>query len=144
MSNKIDQISETEWESLCLKCGQCCHKKLQTKYIFIVNPTETCEHLVNKTCTIYENRLQPGKCIHIKEALKTNLMLPISCPYTKLKSGYQGFVMPNEETFNHIMLICLIIQNEEKKLGRNMTKEEIRDLEITQEKIDEIYVNNKN
>ena len=139
MSDKIDQISEANWERLCLRCGQCCHKKIRTKYIFIVNPSETCEHLKNNMCDMYEQRLQPGKCIHIKEALKTDLTLPSSCPYTKFKKGYQGFVMPDQETFDHIMIVALIIQNEESRLGRDMTQNEIRNLEITQEKIDEVY-----
>jgi len=142
MNTDITTITEADWEKLCLRCGQCCHKKLQTKYVFIVDPNETCKHLKNNHCTIYEQRLSK-KCVHIKKALETDLMLPTSCPYTKLKPGYQGFVMPDEETFDHVMLVCLIIQNEEKRLGRNMTKKEIKNLEITQEKIDEVYQNSK-
>ena len=139
MKRKIEEIDEDEWEKLCMKCGQCCHIKIRLKHLFIVNPTKTCEYLHNNRCTIYKDRLQQKDCMHIKEALEIDLMLPNSCPYTKLKPGYQGFVMPDQETFDHVMLVCLIIQNEEKRLGRHMTKKEIKDLEITQEKIDEVY-----
>jgi uncharacterized cysteine cluster protein YcgN (CxxCxxCC family) len=139
MNRKIDTINEADWEKLCLRCGQCCHRKIKTKHMFIVDPTHVCEHLENNICTIYNDRLQPGKCIHIKEALEKDLTLPTSCPYTKLKPGYQGFVMPDQETFDNVMLICAIIEIEEERLGRVMTENEVRDLEITQEKIDAVY-----
>ena len=143
MSDKIDQISEADWEKLCLRCGQCCHKKIKTNHLFIVDPTGTCKHLKNKKCAIYKDRLRPGECIHIKEALQTNLMLPTSCPYTKLKQGYQGFVMPDQETFDNVMLMGAIIEIEEEKLGREMTQKEMKKLEITQERIDEVYARSK-
>lgn len=139
MENNINTFSEEDWEKICLRCGQCCHKKLQTKHIFIVDPNSTCQHLKNGSCDIYENRLSPGKCIHVKDTLEIDNMLPTSCPYTQFKAGYKGFVMPDQETFDYILLLCLIIEDEEEKLGRDLTNEEIRQLEITQEKIDAAY-----
>lgn len=47
--------------------------------------------------------------------------------------------MPDQETFDYILLLCLIIEDEEEKLGRDLTNEEIRQLEITQERVDEVY-----
>ena len=77
--------------------------------------------------------------MHIKEALKIDFMLPTSCPYVKLKPGYKGFVMPSPETFEQTLFVFALIEDEEKRLGRQMTDKEIYNFKITQEKIDAFY-----
>lgn len=139
MKQNIDEINNEAWEKICTRCGQCCHNKFRLKNIVIVDPTSTCKHLKNNMCTIYENRLKPGECMHIKEALKIDFMLPTSCPYVKLKPGYKGFVMPSPETFEQTIFVFALIEDEEKRLGRQMTDKEIYNFKITQEKIDAFY-----
>lgn len=126
-----EKIPDDEWEKLCLKCGQCCHHKMQFKYIFIVDPVETCEHLAaDKTCSVYKDRFANHKtCIPIKEALKKpEMLLPRSCPYTKFIKDYKGFTMTDEETFDAIMTVFMVIEVEELRLGRDLNEDEIQNI----------------
>ena len=139
MKQDINTVNDEDWEKICQHCGQCCHNKYRLNNIVIVDPINTCKHLKNNLCTIYENRLKPGECMHIKEALNIDFALPTSCPYTKFKPGYKGFVMPDPKVFHNTMILFVLIENEEKRLGRQMTDKEIYDFEITQEKINALY-----
>ena len=135
-------LNEAEWEKLCLRCGQCCHIKIRTKngQIHVVSPTEVCEYLQDNSCTIYKDRLhqelhQAGcSCIHIKEALQIEYSLPTSCPYTKLKPGYKGFIMPSEKEFDETFLLCIIIDMAERNLERIISPEEIENIKTNLKK----------
>ena len=131
-------IDHKIWEAICQKCGQCCHQKIKTKHITITNPSDTCKYLKNNRCSIYETRLQTGNCLTIEKGLEIDYALPKSCPYTKYKAGYKGFEMPADtEEYETILFFYFMVEQEEERLGRDLSSEEIINLEITQERLDE-------
>ena len=139
MKAKTKKINEKEWEKICQRCGQCCHNKIMVKNIVIVNPMKTCEYLKDNRCSIYKDRLRQKNCWHIRQALEKDFMLPNSCPYTKFKPAYKGFDMPDKETFDNWITVFALIEREEKRIGRAMTQKEIKDFQVTEEKLNELY-----
>lgn len=143
----METKNNTEWEKLCLRCGKCCHIKHQFGHIVIADPTKTCKYLKKNLCSIYDDRSQNPECIDMQEVLNIDFVLPASCPYTKLKTGYKGFEMPNKSILKDRLLLVAAVNAQEKIWGRKMTQLEIKKLiesellirvvfrEISQEKV---------
>ena len=89
----LDEMTNSEWESLCDGCGRCCLNKLEEEG----NDTETfytdvgCRLLNTETCRCrdYANRLDlVDDCVQLTPAsLKTINWLPPSCAYVLIAQG---------------------------------------------------------
>jgi uncharacterized protein len=91
-NKKLDEMTPTEWESLCDGCAKCCLHKLEdedTGELFYTAVACKLLDLSNCRCSNYDNRfsLVPS-CLKVKlenPALFT--MLPESCAYRKIHEG---------------------------------------------------------
>ena len=89
----LDEMSQTEWESLCDRCGKCCLIKLYDEETSKVKYTQIACHLFdNKSCKCmdYENRKKiVNKClIKTKDTLKTSHQwMPKTCAYRLVYEG---------------------------------------------------------
>lgn len=102
---------ETEFESLCRKCGLCCHIKVGLlDGTVLVHPTATCKFQdVHGTCSIYGERftINPA-CRPLEQILDQEYVLPEGCPYTHLRPGYKTAKVVTLEEFNRITLEDLL------------------------------------
>ena len=88
----LDQLTPSEWETLCDHCGRCCLQKLEdkntgkVKYIGVA-----CEFLdIEKCeCLVYENRqFANPDCVELTpENIRQIKWLPESCAYRRLAEG---------------------------------------------------------
>lgn len=88
----LDQMSDTEWESLCDGCARCCLNKLEdwdTGEIVWTNVA--CTLLDGETCrcTDYENRVaKVPDCIQLTAKTVNDLSwLPPTCAYRLIRDG---------------------------------------------------------
>jgi uncharacterized protein len=89
----MDEMTDSEWESLCDGCGRCCLNKLEEEG----NDADTyytdvaCRLLNGKTCRCrdYANRLDlVDDCVQLTpQSLKTINWLPPSCAYVLIAKG---------------------------------------------------------
>ena len=89
----LEEMTDSEWESLCDGCGKCCLNKLEEED----GPDRTfytdvgCRLLDDETCRChdYANRLERvDDCVQLTpESLKTINWLPPSCAYVLLAEG---------------------------------------------------------
>ena len=88
----LGELSDSEWESLCDGCGQCCKVKLENVTTGEVIDTEVaCRLLDLKTCRCldYPNRQSkvPG-CLRLTPSLVPSLTwLPETCGYRRVATG---------------------------------------------------------
>jgi uncharacterized protein len=88
----LEQMTDSEWESLCDGCGRCCLNKLEEEGSDRTFYTDVgCRLLDGKACRCrdYENRLeQVEDCVRLTpESLQTITWLPPSCAYVLLAEG---------------------------------------------------------
>jgi uncharacterized cysteine cluster protein YcgN (CxxCxxCC family) len=88
----LDDMTDSEWESLCDGCARCCLNKLEeegTDRTFYTNVG--CRLLDGKSCRCrdYPHRLdQVDDCVRLTpESLKEITWLPPSCAYVLLSEG---------------------------------------------------------
>ena len=88
----LEEMTDSEWESLCDGCARCCLNKLEEEgsdRTFYTNVR--CRLLNSKACRCrdYEHRLeQVDDCVRLTpESLKTITWLPPSCAYVLLAEG---------------------------------------------------------
>jgi uncharacterized cysteine cluster protein YcgN (CxxCxxCC family) len=98
---------DKEVETLCKKCGLCCHVKvglLDGNYI--VHPTMPCKYLNNdNTCAVYDKRFKCDvKCFTREEMINKDYLLPEGCPYTELRKGYKPAKVVTQAEFDDIIL----------------------------------------
>jgi uncharacterized protein len=89
----LDEMTDSEWESLCDGCGRCCLNKLEEEG----NDADTyytdvaCRLLDGESCRCrdYANRLdQVDDCVQLTpQSLKTINWLPPSCAYVLIAKG---------------------------------------------------------
>ena len=91
-SKSLEEMTNSEWESLCDGCGRCCLNKLEevgTDRTFYTDVG--CRLLDNKTCRCrdYPNRQEKvDDCVRLTpQSLKTITWLPPSCAYVLLAEG---------------------------------------------------------
>ncbi|NKC15923.1 MAG: YcgN family cysteine cluster protein [Gammaproteobacteria bacterium] len=89
---RLEDMTPSEWESLCDGCGRCCLNKLEdmdTKEIFFTNVA--CELLGTQSCRClrYTTRHKYiPDCIVLKpHTVAGNTALPTSCAYRRLAEG---------------------------------------------------------
>ena len=88
----LEEMTDSEWESLCDGCGRCCLNKLEEEGTDRTFYTDVgCRLLDSKTCRChdYANRLQEvDDCVQLTpQSLKTITWLPPSCAYVLLAEG---------------------------------------------------------
>jgi hypothetical protein len=88
----LEQMTDSEWESLCDGCGRCCLNKLEEEETGRTYYTNVgCRLLDGDSCRCrdYPNRLEAvDDCVRLTpEALKTINWLPPSCAYVLLGEG---------------------------------------------------------
>ncbi|MCX7805874.1 MAG: hypothetical protein N3A38_11885 [Planctomycetota bacterium] len=82
-------------ESLCRRCGRCCHKKLDIGGVVYMTPFP-CRYLDEETnlCKVYDRRHEVNPdCLGVEEGIKRHAF-PADCPYVR---GLKGYVPPIEE-----------------------------------------------
>ncbi|MEM6847154.1 MAG: YcgN family cysteine cluster protein [Pseudomonadota bacterium] len=88
----LDEMSASEWESLCDGCGKCCLNKLEEEDTGDLYWTDVSCRLLD-TCTArckdYAGRLvEVPDCVQLTpEAVRTLRWLPRSCAYRRLEEG---------------------------------------------------------
>ena len=88
----LEEMSETEWESLCDGCGRCCLNKLEDGETGAIEWTDVaCRLLDGGTCRCrdYENRqTRVPDCVGLDPASVRSLSwLPPSCGYRLVAEG---------------------------------------------------------
>jgi uncharacterized protein len=91
-SKSLEEMTDSEWESLCDGCGRCCLNKLEEEGTDSTYYTDVgCRLLDDRTCRCrdYPNRLNKVEdCVQLTpESLKTITWLPPSCAYVLLAEG---------------------------------------------------------
>ena len=91
-TKKLKEMTSSEWESLCDKCGKCCVIKLEdfdTQDIYYTNVS--CKLLCEKTalCKDYTNRktIVPDCTILSSDNLKNLKWMPKTCAYKLIDEG---------------------------------------------------------
>jgi len=88
----LEEMTDSEWESLCDGCGRCCLNKLEEEGTDRTFYTDVgCRLLDGQTCRCrdYAHRLEKvDDCVRLTpESLKTITWLPPSCAYVLLAEG---------------------------------------------------------
>lgn len=90
-TKKLEQLSDSEWESLCDGCGKCCLHKLEdedSKQVFFTSIA--CQLLDIQTCRCsdYQNRCQRvSDCINMRKGFTRYDWLPSTCAYRLVYLG---------------------------------------------------------
>ena len=88
----LQEMSPSEWESLCDGCALCCLQKLQDAETGEVFYTQLVCHLLDQNncrCTDYESRsVRVPDCVKLtREGIDEFHWLPLSCAYRRLAEG---------------------------------------------------------
>lgn len=92
MTKTLEELTPSEWESLCDGCGRCCLNKLEdydTGQIEWTNVSCTLFNGNTCRCTQYETRQEVvPDCISLTpEIVRTIAWLPPSCAYRLIRDG---------------------------------------------------------
>jgi len=88
----LDAMTDTEWESLCDGCGQCClHKLVNDETADVFYTQVACQLLDDESgrCKRYATRLEEAEdCLDVRRMSATELAwMPRSCAYRRLAEG---------------------------------------------------------
>jgi uncharacterized cysteine cluster protein YcgN (CxxCxxCC family) len=87
----LQQMSKTEWESLCDGCGKCCLQKLEDEEDDSVYYTSVvCQYMTDECrCSEYENRqkLVPNCVWLTPDDVDSFFWLPSTCAYRLIAEG---------------------------------------------------------
>lgn len=112
--SKIRKL-RNEIESLCKKCGLCCHIKIGLlEGTYVVHPMLHCKFLrSDNLCSIYDKRLKmnPPICRTIEFMINNDYLLPEGCPYSELRKGYKPSKVVSQEEFDLICAMELLSGN---------------------------------
>ena len=91
-TKSLDEMSEPEWESLCVGCARCCLVKLEDEDTGEIHYTDIgCKLLDGRSCRCrdYPNRQsQVFDCVKLTpKAVKELSWLPVTCAYRRISEG---------------------------------------------------------
>jgi hypothetical protein len=91
-------------ESLCRRCGRCCHSAMRLSGKFVLLKDLPCRRLTweddgRARCRIYERREATGYCNKLSRSSVERNLFPPDCPYMQGIPGYQGKVEVREDEF---------------------------------------------
>ena len=96
-----------EFESLCKKCGMCCHIKVGLMDgTYVMHPSITCKYLnSDNQCSNYNHRSDDDSviCVNREDMVEKDYILPEGCPYTKLRPGYKPARIVTQAEFDEIL-----------------------------------------
>ena len=89
---RLEAMTETEWDSLCDRCGRCCLTPLKDEATSTVYQSDLGCRLLNPatgSCSDYSNRkaLVPGCIQNTPESVATTDTLPPTCGYVRVYRG---------------------------------------------------------
>jgi len=91
--NELRQLSPTQWEAICQRCGRCCYEKLDDGGT-IYYTSAPCDRLDLQSClcTVYEQRntVRPD-CMPLTVEVLQAGYLPADCPYV---AGLEDYPAP--------------------------------------------------
>jgi hypothetical protein len=95
-------------ESLCRRCGLCCHSGVTYKGRLILLKDLPCRYLVYESenftsCMIYERREETGWCNKVSVRNVSKGLFPNDCPYVGGIPNYSGKVVPTEDEFKECL-----------------------------------------
>ncbi|MEW6586211.1 MAG: hypothetical protein AB1442_11455 [Nitrospirota bacterium] len=96
-------------ESLCTRCGLCCHLKIGLlDGSFVVHPFIVCKHLTeDNLCGIYDERteaMEQNYCFKLEDMIKKDYILAEGCPYIRLRQDYKAAKVVSEDDFHNMTL----------------------------------------
>lgn len=91
-TKKLDEMSNSEWESLCDGCARCCLMKIEDEDSGDIAYTSVaCKMLNCETCSCKnynERSLEVPDCVQLTlEEVKTLSWLPLTCAYKLINEG---------------------------------------------------------
>lgn len=98
---------EKKYETLCRKCGLCCHVKIGlSDGNYVIHPTITCKYLTDDNkCVVYDRRFKCDvKCYTHEEMINKDYLLPEGCPYTAFRTGYKPAKVVSRAEFDIMIL----------------------------------------
>jgi uncharacterized cysteine cluster protein YcgN (CxxCxxCC family) len=104
----VERNRERETESLCRRCGACCHIKIGlSDGSYVVHPYVSCKYLSNDNlCAVYERRdtaILDKLCFTREEMINKDYILVEGCPYLKLRPGYKPARLVTKAEFDDII-----------------------------------------
>jgi uncharacterized cysteine cluster protein YcgN (CxxCxxCC family) len=111
----ISRKQEKEFESLCRRCGACCHVKVGlSDGNYIVHPYVVCKYLTHDNlCSVYDKRFiaVESKCFTREEMIRKDYILIDGCPYTNLRPGYKTAKRVTADEFDRLIVKELDLGN---------------------------------
>lgn len=104
-------------ESLCRRCGRCCHSAVWLGGRFVLLKDLPCRHLAwnedgTAFCRIYEQREETGFCHKLSRRSVERNLFPPDCPYVEGIPGYRGKVEVSAEEFQALVpALCAMFQD---------------------------------
>ena len=96
---KLDDLTLSQWESLCKRCARCCYEKIDFEgEIFYTK--KPCDQLDLKSglCRVYAERdLIRSDCQRLTPEIVAAGILPTDCPYAQHISNYSGPTLERDE-----------------------------------------------
>jgi uncharacterized cysteine cluster protein YcgN (CxxCxxCC family) len=88
----LDEMSSSEWESLCDGCALCCMNKIEDEdsgELFYTNTACQLLDVATCRCSDYPNRLRKvPDCLQLTaDNVESYAWLPVSCAYRRLANG---------------------------------------------------------
>ncbi len=101
-------------ESVCQRCGVCCHAAIKIKEDMVLLRDLPCKYLSYKengeaVCGVYQVREMTGWCHKISVESIRKELFPPSCPYIQGIAGYKGKVELKGEKFEEVKPILVKI-----------------------------------
>lgn len=91
-NKSLQELSRSEWESLCDGCAKCCLQKLEDEDTGDIYCTDVACHLLDQSscaCSDYANRTERvPACVDVSEELEAALdWMPETCAYRRMAFG---------------------------------------------------------
>ena len=95
-------------ESVCKRCGVCCHSGITLKGRMILLKDLPCRHLVYESenlasCRVYKKRDKLAWCNRMNVWTVARGLFPNDCPYVQGIKNYSGKVALSDEEFKGIL-----------------------------------------